>query len=118
MSFFLKNWAALYKGTTAEHAIEPAIASLGIPYRWQHPVWACGYFLDFALPHEQIAIEIDDPSHDTVEGKRKDKLRTAKLGKKGWRVLRCKNEEAIDDPYGTIDRLMAQAGLVFRTRRP
>ena len=36
--FFLMRWAKLYsKPTEAETALEPAIASLGTPYRFQHP---------------------------------------------------------------------------------
>lgn len=37
----LRRWAALYADPTpAEQAIEPAIASMGVPYRFQHPLWA------------------------------------------------------------------------------
>ena len=118
MSFMLKNWAGLYGGTPSEWAIEPAIASLGRPYRWQHPLWALSVFPDFVLHADQLVIEVDDERHFTKRGLEKDKARTAKLEQAGWRVVRCTNAEAQSDPWGTVDRLMEEAGLSYRTRRP
>lgn len=113
MSFMLKNWAGLYNGTEAEWAIEAAIASLGRPYRWQHPLWALAVFPDFVLHADRVVIEVDDDGHHTAEGIEKDKARTAKLKLAGWRVVRCTNEEAIRDPYGTVNRLMTELGLPY-----
>lgn len=115
-SFLLRNWAKLYADPTpAERAIEPAMASLGVRYRFQHPMFALGYILDYALPDHKLAIEVDDKSHRRTAKKKKDAERTAKLEARGWRVIRCTNEEAEADPWGTVDRLMAQAGLPYRT---
>lgn len=118
MSFLLKNWASLYANITpAERALEPALASLGVRYRVQHPIFALGYILDFVLPDHKLAIEVDDRSHRRASKKQKDAERTAKLQAKGWRVIRCTNEEAEAAPWDTVDRLMEQAGLPFRTNR-
>jgi very-short-patch-repair endonuclease len=103
------KYRKLYEGTASEHALEPAVASLGIPYRWQMPVG--NYFLDFALPTLKVAIEVDGASHDRAEQKAKDKERTAYLEAKGWRVVRCTNAEAQNDPYGTVERLCRAAGV-------
>lgn len=113
----LKNWAKLYNGTEAELSLEPAIASLGVPYRFQHPVWALGLFPDFVLLRDRLIIEVDDKSHRTASKKKADAERTAKLNKAGWRVVRCTNEEALSAPFPTVDRLMEQAGLPHRTSR-
>lgn len=118
MSWHLKNWAALYKGTPSEWAIEPAIASLGRPYRWQHPLWGLSLFPDFVLHADRVVIEIDDERHFTAAGLIKDKARTAKLEQAGWAVVRCTNQDAVADPYGCVDRMMAAAGLTYRTRAP
>lgn len=119
MNQFLSRWAKLYSNVTpAEQALEPAIASLGVPYRVQHPLWALHLFPDFVLLRDRVVIEVDDKSHRTKAGREKDAARTLRLAQNGWRVLRCTNEQALADPYGTVDRLMTTAGLPHRTRNP
>lgn len=113
----LKNWAKLYNGTPAELAIEPAIASLGVRYRFQHPLWALGLFPDFVLPDDRLVIEVDDRSHRQTKKRKADAERTAKLERAGWKVVRCTNEEALTDPLGTVNRLMTEAGLPYRVIR-
>jgi very-short-patch-repair endonuclease len=108
----LSRWAKLYsQPTKAEMALEPAIAALGVPYRFQHPIWALRVFPDFALPTLKLIIEVDDPSHNTKTKRAKDAERTAKLQARGWKVVRCTNEQAINDPRGTVARLLEAAGL-------
>jgi very-short-patch-repair endonuclease len=115
--FLLKYWAKLYGGTDAEHALEPAVASLGVRYRFQHPVWAVSKFADFALLDHRLVIEVDDDSHNTKKKRLADAERTAKLERVGWKVIRCTNEQALTDPWGTVDNLMERAGLALRTRK-
>lgn len=113
----LANWAKLYsQQTEAEAALEPALASLGVPYRFQHPVWAAGVFPDFVLLKERVVIEVDDRSHRAKAKMKADAERTAKLERLGWRVVRCSNEDALENPYRTVNHLMAQAGLPYRTK--
>lgn len=106
------RWCRLYEGTPAELAIEPAIAALGVPYRNQFPGFLYGlrYYLDFVLPTLGLVIEVDDPSHERKT--EEDAERTAAIAREwGWRVVRCKNEEALNDPRGTVQRLLKQAKL-------
>lgn len=113
-------WTKLYKGTAAEYALEPAVASLGVVYRWQYPFWLFGplkYIADFLLPDHKVVLEVDDPSHFTPAGRAKDKIRTAALVRAGYRVVRCTNDEALADPYGTVDRMCEAARLSLRTAR-
>ncbi len=102
----LSMWHRLYSNPTKpELAMERAVAKLGVPYRFQHLV-SCRYILDFALPDQMIAIEVDGPSHYTVKGLASDVERTAKLAEKGWTVVRCTNEEALADSEGTLRRML------------
>jgi very-short-patch-repair endonuclease len=111
--FFLKWWAAAYSNPTpAEAILEPAIAKLGHPYRFQHPIWAMRYRVDYAFPKAMVIFEVDDPSHRQKAKRAKDKERTARLESKGWKIYRCTNEEALADPEGTVTRLATAAGLL------
>lgn len=118
------RWGKLYRGTEAEHALEPAVASLGVVYRTQYPLFlldskpALKYFPDFALVNDWLILEVDDPSHWTDPKKiASDKVRTAALKKKGWKVARCTNDEALQDPYAAVDRMLAELGSNLTTRR-
>jgi very-short-patch-repair endonuclease len=109
----LKHWAALYtKPTSAELRLEPHIASLGVRYRFQHPVFAVGAILDFALPDHKLAIEVDGKSHFTKVGRIKDKARTARLNKLGWTIARTTNERVQAAPsdalYLALEEALAQ----------
>lgn len=117
-NLFLLRWAKLYANPTdAEAAIEPAIASMGARYRFQHPLFGLRLFPDFILPDYRVVIEVDDRSHYTKKKREADAERTERLNNGGWTVVRCDNAEAEEDPYGTVDRLMTEAGLRLRTRR-
>lgn len=108
------RWGRLYEGTPAELALEDAVAALGVPYRTQFPGFKYGVraFPDFYLPTLGLVIEVDDPSHEKLEKMEADAERTATLNKEwGVRVVRCKNEEALNDPHGTVQRLLREAGL-------
>lgn len=114
----LLRWSKLYsKPTEAEEALEPAIASLGVPYRFQHPLWALRLFPDFVLLEQRLVIEVDDPSHTSAKKRAADEDRTHRLKRAKWKVVRCTNEEALRDPQGTVDRMMESAGLPLRTKR-
>lgn len=100
-------WARLYKGTPSELNIEPAIAALGVPYRFQMPFFGRPtYFADFAFPTLRVILEIDGKEHRTKAGRAKDAKRDAYFANKGWLVLHCTNEEAQYQPYETVARLL------------
>lgn len=116
MSYLLPRWAKLYsQPTPAEAAIEPAIAALGVPYRFQHPLWALGIFPDFVLLNERVVLEVDDPSHNTKRKRDADALRTKKLNAAGWRVARCSNADAIANPHDAVNRMMVDLNLPHRS---
>lgn len=101
------RYLKLCQGTKAELALESALCKVGLPYRFQFPVWR--YILDFVLPTFKVVIEVDGPSHDKPAQKAKDAARTEWLESKGWTVVRCKNEDAISDPEGTVRKLLKDA---------
>jgi very-short-patch-repair endonuclease len=103
---FLMYWAKNYGGTEPELAMEPAIAALGTPYRFQHPFWGQHAIADFVLLKHKVILEVDGKEHRTLKGKREDAARTALLNKRGWTVVRCTNEEALEDPYEVVERLI------------
>jgi very-short-patch-repair endonuclease len=106
----------LYKGTPAEHALEPAVAALGLVYRTQFPGYLYGFrfFPDFFLPQLGLIIEVDDSSHRKAAKILADEERTEYFESRGWRVVRCTNEQALDNPTGTIQGLLADAGITPR----
>lgn len=107
---FLRNWARLYTTQTpAERALEPAIAALGVPYRAQHPFFGLRHIADFALLDDKLIIEVDGKSHETATQIRKDLKHTLGLMKMGWRVVRCKNEEAVADPEACVRACLERA---------
>lgn len=110
----LSNWQHLYTHQTdGEAALEPFVAALGRPYRFQHIV-SNRYIVDYALPLDMVVIEVDGKSHATKAGKAKDKARTEFLADRGWCVVRCWNEDAVRDPGGEVNRMMEEAGLPYR----
>ncbi|HTL47298.1 MAG TPA: DUF559 domain-containing protein [Verrucomicrobiae bacterium] len=72
----------------------------GFKFRRQHPVDV--WILDFACPQLKLAIEIDGGQH--AARKNEDEHRSRELGKRGWRVLRFWNHEAL----ASIDAVMQQ----------
>lgn len=107
------RWGKLYKGTPAELALEDAVAELGVPYRTQFPGYLYGFrfFPDFLLPTLGLVIEVDDSSHRRAEKILADDERTEALERFGLRVVRCTNDEALNDPRGTVRALLASVGM-------
>lgn len=108
------RWGKLYKQTPAEQSIEPALsAATGCVVRCQFPGYLYGFrfFPDFFLPQLGLIVEIDDPGHNRAAKILADADRTEALETRGWTVVRCKNEEALNDPNGTVQRLLNDAGI-------
>jgi very-short-patch-repair endonuclease len=106
------RWGKLYRGTPAEHSLEDAVATLGVPYRTQFPGYLYGFrfFPDFYLPTIDVVIEVDDPSHSRTQKSAEDEERTRALEARGWQVVRVTNQEALTDPHGAVKRALASIG--------
>lgn len=94
------------KRTKAELSLEPAIASLGEPYRAQMLFPGLQHIADFCLPRRNLIIEVDGSSHENIVQQYKDCVNTLALKRIGWDVVRCSNEAAISKPYQTLDFLL------------
>lgn len=108
------RWCRLYRGTPAELAMEDAVAALGVPYRNNFPGFMYGTrsFPDLYLPTLALVIEVDDPSHNKADKIIADAERTEALELAwGVRVVRCTNDEALEDARGTLKRLLSSVGL-------
>ena len=72
----------------------------GLRFRCQHPVGS--FILDFYCPSCKLVVEVDGEIHDSqIEY---DNSRTAKLAEYGYKVLRFKNKEVIND----LPKVLAQ----------
>ena len=76
---------------------------LGVKFRRQHPI--DGYIADFICLTEMLIIEVDGGYHQDYQQEEADILRTEKLNKLGYRVIRFSNEEVLyntDNVLSTI----------------
>jgi very-short-patch-repair endonuclease len=112
MNIMAMRWSKLSEGTKAEIAIEDEIAALGVPYRFQFPgyKYGCRFFPDYYLPTLKLVIEIDDKSHDKKTEADQDRSNII-FQTWGAQVVRCTNEEALNDPHGAVVRMLSSVGL-------
>lgn len=97
------------KPTKAEKSIISKLTALGVTFEFQtiiHP-----YIVDFYLPYKKLVIEVDGKSHD--ERREYDRKRDWWIKKKGYSVIRIKNEEALT--IG-LDKLILLLGIKSRPR--
>ena len=72
----------------------------GLRFRCQHPVG--NFILDFYCPACKLVVEIDGEIHASQT--EYDNARTAKLSEYGYRVLRFRNEQVMND----LPKVLAQ----------
>jgi very-short-patch-repair endonuclease len=73
----------------------------GLKFRRQHPVG--GVALDFSCPDHHLAIEVDGSVHDDLA--ERDATRTVYLAELGYRVIRFRNEEVLNDLPSVVRRI-------------
>jgi very-short-patch-repair endonuclease len=92
--------------TEAEEVLWRALRGRGVGalrFRRQHPVGR--FVLDFYCPAAKLCVEVDGDIHDEQE--ERDEARTAALATGGYRVLRFRNEEVLNDLPSVIARIEA-----------
>lgn len=70
----------------------------------------CGYFVDFALPDEKIAIEVDSKHRYNTRGElrlRKDIRRQVALERAGWRIIRVLNKK-VEEVFEKLKKVRAE----------
>lgn len=68
---------------------------------WKHqfePQMIVGsYILDFGCESLRLGVEIDGRIHDRSDVRRNDRLRTRRLNKQGWTVIRFRNTDVFSN---------------------
>jgi len=85
-----KLWKALGRGWWAEFIVPTGQRGdgTGLPTH---------YKIDLANSYYGIAIEIDGGSHTGIQAKQEDERKTKFLRSKGWKVLRYRNKEVLNN---------------------
>jgi very-short-patch-repair endonuclease len=73
----------------------------GLRFRSQHPVGP--YILDFYCPAAKLAVEVDGMVHDKQQ--EQDIARTKHLSRYGYRVVRCTNQEVMNELEIVLERI-------------
>jgi CTP:molybdopterin cytidylyltransferase MocA/very-short-patch-repair endonuclease len=79
----------------------------GLKFRRQHPV--AGFVADFACPEATLIVELDGGIHDRLEARDRDQDRTRRLQAAGWRVIRFKNADVLNDLASVRDEIQRVA---------
>ena len=75
----------------------------GLKFRRQHPLDI--FIADFYCHQKKLIIELDGEIHDNLEQKEYDEGRTFELEEKGFKILRFRNEEVINDIEDVLSRI-------------
>ena len=90
-------WRALGRGWWAEFIV-PTGHHSGLPSNFK---------IDLANIYYGIAVEVDGGSHTGKIAREEDARKTAFLESKGWKVLRFRNKEVLDNIQGVVDTIMS-----------
>ena len=76
----------------------------GLKFRRQHPMDI--FIADFYCHQKKLIIELDGGIHDTREHKEYDNGRTFELEENGFKILRFRNDEVINDLENVLKRIL------------
>ena len=96
--------------THAEEVLWEALrnrGSAGLKFRRQHVVGP--YVLDFCCPLSWLVVEVDGDIHDVPEHEAYDSVRSDYLNAKGFRVIRFRNEEVLNELPRVLQRIRDEA---------
>ena len=94
--------------TLAEKILWAELRKLGANVRRQAPIGR--YVADFVCHGPRVVIEVDGVLHDLSESGLHDAERTAWLEAQGYRVLRFRNAEIVDD----LDRVAREIAVALK----
>lgn len=77
---------------------------LGFKFRRQHPIGP--YVADFCCEEVRLVVEVDGNTH--VDQMEYDEVRTAYLGKVGYRVMRVTNQEVLKNMDGVLEAILSE----------
>jgi very-short-patch-repair endonuclease len=76
---------------------------MGYPFRRQRPILQ--YIVDFWCKNLNLIIEVDGASHDRDGASERDAVRQKKLEELGFKVIRFRDEEVLEDSDGVVSRI-------------
>jgi len=76
------------------------------------------YIVDFVCHQHRLIVELDGGIHDLAEVAARDVERDLWLTGRGYRVMRFLNEQAVSDPSGVVQTILAAAGADTPTPNP
>ena len=78
---------------------------LGEKFVRQHGIE--NYIVDFCCRRKKLIVEIDGSIHDKSEAKENDEKRTEYLEHLGYKIIRFKNEEVLDETEKVLEKIKA-----------
>ena len=91
--------------TDAERVLWEYLRREQLGYKFRRQQVIDNYIADFACLESKLIIELDGDYHLTAEQILKDRERTERLSLLGYKVIRFKNEEVIDNPETVIKQI-------------
>ena len=89
--------------TLPEEVLWKALRKPDLGFRRQVPIDR--YIADFVHLRARLIIELDGGWHDFPEAQLHDALRDAWLADQGYRVLRFRNQQALDHPFMIVEAI-------------
>ena len=105
--------------TRAEQSLWKALRKLapeGAHFRRQVPIGP--YVVDFASHGARLIVEVDGGIHELDVVSQRDAARDAWLKGRGYAVIRITNQQALFDPVGAAERILAERGVGAPTPTP
>jgi adenine specific DNA methylase Mod/very-short-patch-repair endonuclease len=76
----------------------------GYKFRRQHPVG--NYIADFACIEGRLIVELDGGQHAEIFQQEKDEVKTAFFTERGFRVLRFRNHQVLNDTQAVLEEIL------------
>lgn len=83
-------------------------------FEFQHVIFP--YIVDFAFLNVQLVIEVDGESHKQKTNS--DDIRDRELERAGWKTVRLKNAEVLEDISSVISRIQFEANFLKSKNPP
>ena len=91
--------------TDAERVLWEYLRREQLGYKFRRQQVIDNYIADFACLESKLIIELDGDYHLTADQILNDRERTERLSLLGYKVIRFKNEEVIDNPETVIKQI-------------
>lgn len=93
-----------------QHALGKEWIPCTVTTKASHLGYPTHYKIDLAHLQKKIAVEVDGSSHNNPTRRAQDKKKEAFLKKKGWKVIRIKNREAVQNTQACIQQILSSCG--------